>query len=291
MWFLAPDDGSGGGSQTSTVARILGEPGDQPKDPNDDGSAGGEGGGGNLDPTLTPTTPTPTLVDAADLAKQFGEVLGQHFKPVPGENGAGTPAKPLTPEEIAKAQKDLNFWEPDDAWLARYDNLETRRAAILEMRDGQMKQFVTIARALQAQQNEEWSQRFDPVSKMISERQEAERETRFHMAFPQLAAPELRPVIAKIATDIHASGGFNGLDETKAFAKIATAVEAVAKQFNPNFKLSAGAAASPTKKSTPSSSNGLPTITNGGGGSGGGNGDDRTSGVPKAVALLPRIRN
>lgn len=280
MRFLAEDDGGGSGGG-STVAQILGAPGGEAKDPND--GADPEGDTDEVDPTPPPTSG----FNAKEFAQEFGAVLGQHLKPVPGEARSERKLPP-TPEEMAEARKSLKFWEPDDDFIAKFGNLESQKQAFVAMRDGLMGQFVAIAQAMQQDQAQHWDSRFSPVQQMIEQRQEQERETRFNDSFPQLKVPELRPMLVAITQKLHEAGEFKGLSETAAFQKIASAMEKTAQAINPAFKLESKAA--PVKKSTPSSRT-IPVTTNGGGGGGGGGAATTTTGVPKAVSLLPKIKN
>lgn len=227
--------------------------------------------------TETPTlTPAPsTTVDAAELAKQFGSVIGEHFK----QQQQKPEEKPLTPEE---AKKLLNVWEPDDAFVQKFGNLETQKAAIVEMRDALLKQFDTVAQMRLNEFRHTVETRLTPVQQMIEQQQAQAREDRFHSKFSQLAKPELRPLIQAVGNQL-ASAGKTFTDEESMFTALANGVEKVIQATTPGFKLTAAS-------STPRRGK-IPVTTPGAGGSSGGNGSEpEGSKTPKAVSFLPRVR-
>jgi len=229
-------------------------------------------GGGNTPPANTPP-PAPTI-DASAFAKEFGSVIAEQFK----QRDSAQPKAPPTEAELAAARKNLNFWEPDDTFLQEFGNAETQKAAILKMRDGMMGQFVTIAKALLEQQNESWNGKFQPVQQMLTQREEAERESRFHTTYPVLAKPELKPMIAAVAQQLAAQNKFQGLNEAQAFAALASGVETVIKSTYPEFTLGASAPANQGRQG-----NGIPSSSTGSGG-GGGAGASRGNQASKPIA-------
>lgn len=277
-FFLEEDTGSGSGS---TVADILGPVGQDASNTETEAEPDTE------TETETETEPAPTLVDAKSLVAEF---FKQNPASVPGA-GAKETEKPATPEEIAEAKKQLKYWEPTPEFVAKFGNLETQQAAFSELRDGLMTQFVTIVNGLLKQQHQQWDERFTPVQSMIAERQEAERETRFNTAYPELATDSAKQIMAVVGQKIHAAGGFAGLSEKDAFAKLAKESEKFIQGFNPAFKLSGAVQVSPKTKKSSTPAGGIPVTSNGGGGGGGNGGSAPVSGLPRAVSLLPKVRS
>jgi len=189
------------------------------------------------------------------------------------------PQKQLTPEE---AKKLLNVWEPDDAFLQEFGNLETQKAAIAKMRDNFIRQADTVAQLRMQEMQQQLEVRYAPLQNYVTEQEAVARETRFNTQFPDLAKPELRPLLTSIVQGLAAQGALDPKDETKTFKTIATAVEAVIKQTNPNFKLSpASAGGKPNNNG-----NALRATTSGSGGGGGGKAP--ASDKPLGVRLLGR---
>lgn len=209
-------------------------------------------------PVVPDSAPAPAPFDATAMAKAFGDVLGQHFKPVASESTK------LTPEQI-KAK--LNVWEPTKEWLAKYDNLETREAAIAEQRDGMIRQSDTIAQLRMQEMQGALDAKYAPVLAFMQQQEATARETRFDTAFPVLGKPELKPLIGAVAKSM-ADRGMTFNDEKSLFEAVAKEVETVIKVGNPAFTISAVGAAKP--KSTGRSPNSIPTTSGGGGGGGGG---------------------
>jgi hypothetical protein len=222
--------------------------------------------------------PAPT-VDAAALAKEFGQVLGQfQQKPQPQAQA------PLDPKEAARL---LNVWEPDDVFLQQFGNIETQKQAFALMRDNLIRQADTIAQVRMQQMQQDWEQRFTPVQQLIEQRHAAETEGRFHASYPELANPALREVIGTVVNKLQASGKFPN-NEADAFKAIASNVEAILQVGNPTFKL--GAQAPQSKSPTRTRGGGIPVTTPGsGGGAGSGGGGGNASAGPKAVSLFPKI--
>lgn len=293
--FLGPDGDEGGGP---SVQDILGqvdpdaEPGQDTLDPNDDGSGSGSGDdtlddGSGEGPT-PPKPAAPQMVDAGELAKQFGVVLGQHFAKVPAQ-GEPKPAEPITPEQ---AKKLLNVFEFSDDFVASLDNVQTKKQALEKLRDGLILQMDTIARLRLQQMQEAFDNRFTPLQSMLEQYQAQQAEAVFDTTYPQLANPALRPLLASVASQLDAAGKLKGLNQAQKFDAIASGVAGVIQVTNPTFKLSKGSSPTKTTKSAPAAqrSPGIATTTSGGGGGGHAPaGGDGTSNVPKAVSLMGKV--
>lgn len=260
-------EGDTGGGEAPSIASILGEP----------------GGETAASPPADATVPVPpsTAVDLDALASKFGDAISKNFPKVPAQSESKLPA--LTPEE---ARKLLNVWEPGDDFVAKFGNIETQKAAFAELRDNLIRQADTIAQARMQQMQQAWEQRFNPVQGLIEQQTAQAREGRFADSYPQLAQPNLRPLLAQVAGDLHRSGKFSG-DEVANFKLLADGVAAVVKSINPSFSLEAKMASAIKPKTT---SNGIPITTPGAGGGGGNAPVGEASGkTPKLIGLLGKV--
>lgn len=255
----------------------------------DDGGASGGGAGesrggsvfeeeapsgeGNGNPSTPPPPAAPTF-DASAFAKEFGKEIGtvlstqQQQRPL---------VKELTTEE---AKKLLKVWDPDDTWYAKYDNLETRKTAVAEMRDALVIQSDTLAQHRMNEMREGLLKEFQPALTYMEQHQAAQREERFGKKYTDLSKPELRPLLTAVAQELVKSGK-TYQDENLLFEDIAKGVEKVIQVTNPDFKLSAG--------SSPANNNhtatGIPITTPGaGGGAGGGGG--KSAPVKRGLAIF-----
>lgn len=226
------------------------------------------------------STPTPTTanVDLNALTAKFGDVIGEHLKTL-----APKKEEPqLTPEE---ARKLLNVWEPDDAFLQEFGNVETQKAAFAKLRDALIRQADTIAQARMRELVQQLDVKWSPVQQMIQEQQAQQREARFAQKYPQLADAKLKPLILAVADQLRAAGK-TYTDEESMFTDIAAGAASVIQATNPAFKLSAatGGAAKPTTGRIPVTSSGSAGSS---GAQGNGGGETKT---PKAVSFLPKVR-
>jgi hypothetical protein len=246
------DTGAGGGGGESLGGSVFNPP------------PGGETGGKALpmekkieqhDPQVPAQDgPKPAGFDPSKFAQEFGESVAKSLK------GAAVPAPPpMTKEE---AEKILNTWNPDDAWYTRYDNLETRKAAVAEMRDGLIRQADTIAQLRMQEELQKLRDEYAPQMTMIEEHYNAQREQRFHGTFPQLKNPGLQPLISAVTEDLIKQGK-SFTSEGEMFKAVADGVAAVIKVTNPEFTLE-------TAGSSPASdgrnNNQIPVTTPGAGG-------------------------
>ena len=289
MIFRNEDDGSAGGG-ASLAATLLPPVGAEPKDPNDgaddepSGSAGdpnpAPGSGSSPTPPATPQQVTLDPKAFADAIKAAG--LGAQAPAVTQPE----PNKPLTPEQLAEARKALNFWEPDDAFFTEFNNMETQKQAFMKLRDGLTQQLATMMQAYVQDQKGQIIQQVHPALAFVQQHEERQRMEAFDGKYPDLAKPELRPLMNFAADQLRKQGKtYNSQDEL--FADVAEGMAAVIRTQNPEFKLSAGGS-NPPKKPNP---NAIKPAPSGGGGGGGGNANtEAASGVPLAVKFLPKIR-
>lgn len=273
MQFFAPGGDEGGGSgegEGSTLLEALHLEDEGAPEPKID------------DPT---PEPKPSLVDASELAKQFGDVLGKQFAKVQPEKQT---KPPLSADE---AKKLLRHFDIDDDLLKRMNDLPTQKAAMSEFKEKLVLHNDAIAQARMAQMQEaydnkfkELEERFSPMQSMIETQMVQQREERFNSSYPQLANPELRPLLGAVAQRLYTAGSLSS-DESKNFELIAKGVESVIKATNSSFKLEAKA--SLQKKSNP---NAIRATTPGTGGGGGSTAAvDESKGRPKLMSLLPKI--
>lgn len=289
-WFLAEDDGLPSGGGASLAATLLPPVGGEPKDPNDgaddepSGSAGdpnpASGSGSNTPPPATPQQVTLDPKAFADAIKAAG--LGPQAPATPAQ-----PANtPLTPEQIAEARKALNFWEPGDDFFTEFNNMETQKAAMQKMRDGLTQQFATMMQAYFQDQRGQILQQVNPALQFVQQHEERQRMEAFDGKYPDLAKPELRPLMNFAADQLRKQGKTYDSQDAL-FADVAEGMAAVIRTQNPEFKLSAGS--SPVK--TKPNPNAIKPAPSGGGGGGGGNANTETgAGVPLAVKFLPKVR-
>lgn len=250
MMFLEEDSG---GEAPSRGLEVF-EGGDEPQPPTTTHEAEPLVPSQPQAPVQAPST---TTVDARQLASEFGQVLGQQFRP---------PPKQITAEE---AKRLLNVWEPTPEWLAKYDNLETRNAAIAEQRDGMVRQIDTITQFRMREMMDQIQQSYGPVVQYMQQNEARAGEYRFNTVYPQLSSPGLRPVLFAVAQSLLANGArFN--DERQMFETIAKGVESVIKVSNPEFKLGGGGNGGATPKAVRGRGNagGIPVTTPGSGAGG-----------------------
>jgi hypothetical protein len=266
MMFFEGEGGGGGGGGESLGGSVFTPP------------AGGDTGGRPLPPdkldgkiaghdpqkVAAQGEPKPEGFDPSKFAKEFGQTVAESLKGV-----AAPAAPPMTKEE---ASKILNVWNPDDAWYARYDNLETRKDAVAEMRDGLIRQADTIAQLRMQEELQKLRDEYAPQMTMIEEQHNAQREQRFHGTFPQLKNPGLQPLISAVTEDLIKQGK-SFTSESEMFKAVADGVAAVIKVTNPEFTLE-------TAGSSPASdgrnNNQIPVTTPGAGG-----GTGRSTSAPK----------
>lgn len=270
MIMFAPNDGEGeGASPGDTGASVFDEPeGDEP----DSGNEAAPAGATVSNPA--PVAPVPVF-DATAMAKAFGDVIGTHFKPVAPE-----PAR-LTPEQI---QQKLNVWMPTKEWIAKFDNLETRDAAIAEQRDGLIRQADTIAQLRMQEMQTANDAKYAPVLAYMEQQEAIARESRFDSAYDVLAKPELKPLIGAVAKSM-AERGMTFNDEKTMFDALAKEVETVIKVGTPTFTLNAAGAAQPKTKTNGRAPNAIPVTSGGGGGGGGGQGKPPAASTKRGDAI------
>ena len=206
--------------------------------------------------------------DPSAFAKEFGQTVAESLK-----TATKPEAPPMTKEEAAKL---LNVWSPDDSWYASYDNLETRKVAIEQMRDGLIRQADTINQLRMQEELAKLREEYAPKMSLIEEQSTKQREDRFHTSFPQLKNPGLQPLISAVTENL-VKEGKTFTSEGEMFKAVADGVAAVIKVTNPDFNLET-AGESPANN-TGRVGNQIPVTTPGAGG-----GTGRSTVVPKVAS-------
>lgn len=251
------DMGSGGGGEGVSQGASVFEGG------------GDSGSQGQAQPAPAPSTGHPQggHVDARELAHEFGHVIGQHFQQQPQ-------AQPQM--SVEEAKRLLNVWEPTQEWLGKYDNLESRIPALVDMRDGFIRQADTIAQYRMNEMMNRMQQTYAPVVHYMQTQEAKAGEWRFKENFPELAHENMRPLLYAVSQNLLAQG-IPFRSERELFSAIATGVEAVIKVNNPEFRLGAngaGAQGAPVRQQHYGrpQAGGIPVTTPGSGGISGGRG-------------------
>lgn len=271
MMFRSPDGDVSGGDEPRGTAIFDPIPEEKVDDKEGVGAKGAE-----TDKEEKVETPPTTTVDAAALAKEFGTVLSEHFKK---EEPPTKKIDDLTPEE---AKKLLNVWEPTKEWQTKFDNLETREAALAEMRDGVVKHTDTITQYRVREAMTGMNAKIDPVLAFIQSQQNEQAETRLKTRFPDLAKPGMDDLISAVSAGLIKQGK-KYEKEDDLFGDIAKGVEKVIQIHDPKFKLSTGS--NPEIKPKTKPANAIPVTTSGsGGGTGGGGGEGPAK--PRGIAIF-----
>jgi hypothetical protein len=262
--FLQEDTGGGGGGDIGGGGESQGA----------SVFEGGSGGGEAQQREAPAPSRGEARVDARELAQEFGNVIGQHFQ------HSQAPQQPqMTVEE---AKRLLNVWEPSQEWLAKYDNLESRIPALVDMRDGFIRQADTIAQYRMNELLGRMQQTYGPVVQYMQTQEARAGEYRFKDSYPELAHDNLRPLLFAVSQNLLAQG-IPFRSERELFSAIANGVEAVIKVNNPEFRLGSGnGSQGPLRQQGQQPAQGSIPVTTPGSGGGGGRGG---TGPPKPRGL------
>lgn len=280
--FLEEDAGGGSGFRAADLMGPVGDPGSAAggagDSGSDDGAGNGPGQGGSGSSTSSPSA-SPFDVNA--LAGALGPAIAAAIKPTQQQ-------APLTREEAAKL---LNQFDVSDDFLAKFDNLDSRKQSLMDFRDGIVRNVWTMIQMAFRERDTKLDERFAPMQNYISTQEETARRSRFNSAYPDFSNPAFEPILLAVSQKL-GEGGRTFATEDDAFKALADGVEAVIKVTNPNFQRSAASAAGKPNVRKP---NGNPNALNGnasgaagaaGASTGGG---DTSSGKSRAVSLLPRV--
>lgn len=226
-------------------------------------------GGEGDDTPQAPTTPTAPAFDPESLARTVSSSVAEVLK----QSQPAPQAKQITLEEAKAA---LNFYEIDDTFLQQFDNLDTKKAALEQFRDGIIKYAYGIVTHMLKDRDSQIETRYQPTLDFVQSHQAEQRQGRFNKTYEQLSHPSFAPVINAVIGELTKDPAFKNKAEGDQFKAIASGVEAVIKQANPQFKLNPAAGAAKNGNAS-----GLPVTTPGGGGGGSrGSGSGRKTGNP-----------
>jgi len=163
---------------------------------------------------------------------EFGESVAKHLVPLlkPAEK-----APELTPAEIAKL---TNEWQPDDKFLDQLFGDEegiTREqqvAALAQMRDGMMRQSMTLASYYIQQQLAPLQQQLQQFQQVNAETTGAEKEQQFFAKYPALN--DFKEITVTVAKAIDKT---KFTSEDQLLAAIAKETAQMIKKLKPDFAL------------------------------------------------------
>lgn len=227
-------------------------------------------------PVAAPDTAAGVQAPPVNQDLERARMMAQALK----EAGFSAPSQPqapvapaevqLTPEEL---DKKLGVWKADDAWVAKVRDPDTMVQAILEMREGTLRQALfTVGAYLKDHYQPDIEKRLEAIGQTIQPVQEmaqkqADKETweAFTTRHPTLADPKFKKLNHWAFTEVRNSGvKFNSREEI--FDAIAAKTTEVIREVNPAFG-QPGAPAQPVTTATPVTQ--LPPPTAGASGSAG----------------------
>lgn len=265
MFFAEPDDNSGGITDLLTQGEVETEVDLTQPDP-----------ASEITPNSDEEPAAPVAAPTIDVATLTAALSAAFPK---AEPAAPAPAPKMSQADIDKL---LKKWEPDDAFIERLDNLSTKKEALKEL-------FTRAADHAEARAQVHTYGETSRIESSLAPRlaafetfQAEQREARFNTLYPDLAKPELRPIIGAVASQALSTQKF--ADEKSAFDAIAKGVERVIQTHTPTFKLTTG-------KKPSTNLNALPVTSGGsGGGGGGGQSAGKTSKGPPGIELFTSLR-
>lgn len=202
----------------------------------------------------------------------IGKSVADGLKPTLDALKPTPEARKFTEEEL---DAKLHRFKPDAEFLAKFGNMETQGAAMVQMRDAFVKQAATIAQIIVAQETQRLEKAFEEkygkvtenVSNTMLREQTEKAHKEFDDAYPQLASPKLRGLRTQIAGEI-ANSANSPKDKAEFFKLVANGLADVLRESNPTFTLTASVAnGKPNNNKSATNSHGF----GGGGAKGGGN--------------------
>lgn len=189
------------------------------------------------------------------------------------------PAQP----KLSQAEIDKLLKKPviDDAFLERFDNIATKKEALVDLIERTAAYAEARSQVHTYGETSRIEQSLAPRLAAFEAFQAQQREQRFNSLYPDLAKPELRTIIGAVAQQALSTQKF--ADENSAFDAIAKGVERVIQTHTPTFKLTTG-------KKPASNLNALPTTSAGSGGGGGGQPTGTPRKGPPGIELFTSLR-
>lgn len=261
-----PDDGLG-------ETEPQGDPQDD-SNPNPEPQPSGQGTGGASTPPVLQFSPDDL---GAAIAKAFGQ----------GQQGQQQQQARMTPEEARKA---LKFWDPDDKWFESFGNMDTQKAALLQMRDGMFEHMFHVMQAALAERLTPLQERFSRFESWETKQENERLVGNFNKSYKQLAAPEFAQLREMVTAHLVQQGA-RFKTEAEMHKAVADGMASVIRSQRPDFQLDTTSGGStPPSNQNPNAIKPAPGRGGGGGGSNsnGGNGDGDTR--PTAVRFLPPVK-
>ena len=197
-----------------------------------------------FEPTPVETTPEPTsspapAFDSNQMAEAIAQGLAKHQQ---GQQG-GEPE--MTPEQMKQM---LQVWEPDDAFVGSFFQAEDPRKALLDLRDGIMKQASTYAYlAMQSTKNELMRQ-MEPILIAHQQQQNEATEKRFYDKYNHLS--EYKQLMPAVLQSLQAQKvQFQTEDEL--FTRVAQDMTNVVRAAVPNFHVPSATHSTPSQGGAP----------------------------------------
>lgn len=217
-----------------------------------------------------PVKPEVPALDPEDISNRVAEKL----KPKPEQ-------KEMTP---AERNALLKIWEPDDAWLSRFDDPLTRRDALVEMLNRQREHQNLMLQAIASHLQTQFQSQLNPIQQSHVAASRNQVMGRFAEQYPTLVEPKYKDLLKFALSELKEQ---NFESEAAGFKALASRVEQLVKNIDPNFSLSGSPAGAKPKK--PDESRKLPVTRNGSGGSGGSKSDNEGGESSDIVNLLTRV--
>jgi hypothetical protein len=178
----------------------------------------------------TKPTPAPTPAAPAALSKDdFIQGIETAITKV-NQQRVEQQQKPLTPAEIDKM---LNVFVPKKDFFDRFNNVETREAAFLEMRDGLMTQAMTAARYMIDMQKQEFEPKLTQFEQFVQEQKTEALRRDFLETYPGLQ--KWSKLLPMISNQLQQSG-YRATTKEDGFTRLADeAAKFIRENIDPEF--------------------------------------------------------
>ena len=217
--------GSGGGAGAGAAGATAESQDILDETPAGEGGGEGEGveGKGQQSQQQEPPKPALTKEDIADLVKSIGESAAASRHPQQQQERQPE----LTQEQFDQM---FNVYKPSNDLLARLRNDDANVAikAVIEMRDGIIKQAMSMVdwrqRQLQAQLKGEFDGQLSPINEYVSTRQATEFRDEFFEKYEDLEPYE--EIVDAVAAKLQTSG-YKGKSREEVMERFATESKAI----------------------------------------------------------------